>query len=83
MLELKLNLDNLTDVGDTSATFKDFLKEHKQEIYKHMSDTYDINPFTFEDGVDNWFGLGSVLLFELGMRPTIQYSAEEVILTLN
>jgi len=31
---------------------------------------------TFEGGIDSWYGFGSVMLYELGIRVNIQISAD-------
>jgi len=82
MLKLKLNFNDLTDAHSIPATYADFLKEHKQEIYEYIAKQHDVNPFTYEGGVDTWFGLGSVMLYELCLEPSIEWKADEVTLTI-
>jgi len=67
---LTINIDNSfddqLDFNDIDAIMKRALKTNRKEIMKYFDSKYDIDSTTYEFGIDDWFGLSSVMLYELG-----------------
>ena len=57
-----------------------FLATYRRDIIKYID---SIRPNTDLDDIHEWFGLGSVMLYELGIYPNIEFTAGDVNLTFN
>lgn len=64
--------------------FDSVLSQHRQSIINYIESQVvgDIDLETYEGGIDNWFGLGSVMLYELSYEPKLEFTQQQVHLTL-
>ncbi len=52
---------------------------HRDEVIEWFSEQFpELDMNTYEGGIDEWFGLGSVTLFELGLEFHVKYTARKV-----
>jgi hypothetical protein len=50
-----------------------FFSLHKNEIIQALSAVHpDVDWNTYEEGIDDWFGWGSVFAYELGLKFVIE-----------
>ena len=56
--------------------------QHSHTIKEWLRHHCDIDPDTFEGGFDNWWGMGSVTVYELGLQFTFHYTQEMVVVTI-
>ena len=83
-MKLTMEMDELSDYGNTTTTLRDFYNKYKSEIIAQVATANpSINPTSFEGGIDSWWGLGSVMLFELDIQPTLTYTGYKVMLTIS
>ena len=65
--------------GDLGGMFKELYKTHADEILKWFQGVFsDIDFKTYEGGIESWFGLGSVMLFELGVKVSLKFEEDSV-----
>lgn len=60
-----LTLDMITKLAWT---------QHKPQIREWFNQLLSVSIDTYEGGIEGWFGLGSVLLYELGVVVNFQVS---------
>lgn len=67
---------------DLGAMFKELYKTHTDEILKWFQSVYPELDFkTYEGGMESWFGLGSVMLWELSVKVSLTFEADNVTFT--
>jgi hypothetical protein len=82
MKKFTINIDDLQSLN-FNEVFNEFFTQHEEEITKYFSDCLpDIDIHTYEDGIYCWFGLGSVMLHELGFEPELKFNCHTIELTL-
>jgi hypothetical protein len=61
-----------------SSKLLDLLKEHCSELLLTYLRGLGIDPLTFEDGYDQWWGMGSVTMFELDLKFNFDHAYDSV-----
>jgi hypothetical protein len=76
---------NSNDVNfdiNVNSLMKRILSEKRETVINYINNNYNINCETFEGGIDDWFGIGSVTMCELGMQVKLVLNEEYIELTL-
>ena len=70
-----------TDMADMNQAVLSYaLKQHRAKIVKAIEKefpTIDKLETEYEDGIETWFGPGSVMLYELGLALRFTFGPEE------
>ena len=81
-MTLTFNINDLDCKTDIDFLMSYALEHHRQLVIDYMESTYYSDCSTYEGGIDDWFGLGSVILYELGLTPSVQVDHSQIKLTL-
>jgi hypothetical protein len=68
---------------DINDMLHEALARDGAQIRSIFADEFDIDPDTYEDGIEIWFGLGSVLIDELGVLIDVRVHPLGTTLTLS
>ena len=72
--------------SDVHNLMQKALEEDRAEIINAIAYDADISPERlqneYEGGIDSWFGLGSVMLFELGYTINVQFVNDKIEFTI-
>ena len=76
------NMDYESGELSTDQLLKNILKEYRKEVLAFLTTLFDEDWNTYEGGIDSWWGLGSVFLYELGLSCTVKYSSNGITITI-
>ena len=72
---LKMRADFNGDLLDAETLLKKLLITHRPDVLEFLKRCRpDKDMAKYENGIDSWWGLGSVMLWELGLVVTVEYS---------
>lgn len=78
----KVEYDQYSD--NSSFVMTQHFKSHRDEVLEWMQETFpEIDLMRYEGGIDSWFGLGSVMLCELGIEVHFKYTALRLEVTMS
>jgi hypothetical protein len=78
----KVSLDdgNYTDVD---YILQEHLRTNRESVFEWFKkELPEIDLLEYEGGIDDWWGMGSVTMWELGLEFTFKYSCDGLVVTI-
>ena len=72
----------MSDHCEQAELFQYMLDNHRTKLVAWLEEKCGIDPNTYEGGIKDWWGLGSVTLYELGLEFNFHYKEGQIVMTI-